>query len=112
MWNSSYENLLKFIEKYDKDYLKLFTTDDYVFYLQKTVDLIKALYKNNLSISWAEYKTFVKNVKINDTTEININTYTYNYDEISLLNKELELKIAYSKLKQKYHNTKQKNKEV
>ena len=110
MWNTSYENLLKFIEKYDKEYLKLFTIDAYLLSLKKTVDLIKALYKNNLSISWAEYKTFIKNVKINNTDKININTYTYNYDEISLLNKELELKVAYSKLKQKYHNTKLKNK--
>ena len=112
MWNDSYENLLKFIEKYDKDYLMLFTSDTYTLSVQTTVQLIKDLYKNNLSLSFIEYKTFINNVKINDTTKITMNTVTYNYNEISLLNKELELKIHYSRLKQKINKNKNKTKEV
>ena len=110
MWNSSYENLLKFIEMHNKEYLKLFTTDDYLSALDKTVELIKDLYKNNISLSWIEYSTFINNVKINNTAKTSLNIYTYNYNEISLLNKELELKIAYSKIKQKYNKTKKQSK--
>ena len=108
MWNDSYENLLKFIEKFDKEYLMLFTDEIYTFSVQTTVELIKDLYKNNLSLSFIEYKTFIKNVKINYKTKITIDTVTYNYEEISLLNKELELKIAYSKLKKRLQKIKNK----
>ena len=108
MWNDTYENLLKFIEKYDKEYLMLFNSDTYACTARKTVELIKDLYKNNLSLSFIEFKTFVNNVKINNTPKITISTVTYNYNEINLLNKELELKIHYSKLKKRLQKIKNK----
>ena len=116
-WNSNYVNLLNFIDKSDKEFSMLFNKpDDIVLHVlgdvQDTLDVIKKLYECNLSISIDEFYMFKRNLefdyKIFTNHNTNVTVRCIDYTTNNILIKELELKIAYSRVKQKYVKLKNK----